>query len=87
MSFVVWLSGREAMVKLVPVAVVPCYSGRQVHYLPTEVVVPPIVPWVSCVNKQELWVVLMGVWYYKESISGEPSPGAPSGAAGACRSK
>ena len=30
-------------------------------------------------------MVKIGVWYPKELINGEPSPSAPSGAAGACR--
>jgi len=72
------------MVKLIPVAITPHYGSRCVHYLPTEVVIPPVIPWISCVDKQELWVVLVGVWYPEELISGEPSPGAPSGAARAC---
>ncbi len=87
MSLMIWLSGGKAMVKLVPVAVAPRYSGGGVCYLPTKVMVPPVVPRISCVDVQELWVVLMGVWYPEELIDREPSPCAPSSAAGACCSE
>ena len=78
----VWLFRGEAMVKLIPVAIAPHYSGGWVCYLPTKVMVPPMVPQISCVNVQELWVVLMGVWYNEELVNREPSPCTPSGAAG-----
>ena len=35
------------MVKLVPITVAPHYCGRWVCYLPTEVAVPLVVPWIS----------------------------------------
>ncbi len=39
------------MVEFIPVAIVPRYRGRWMCYLPTEVVVPPVVPWVSFFDK------------------------------------
>ncbi len=80
----VWLSEGEAMVKLIPMAIAPHYCCRGVYYLPAKVMIPPVVSRVSCVDKQELWMVQMGVWYPKELVGGEPSPSAPSGAARAC---
>ncbi len=72
------------MVEFVPMAFAPCYCGRWVCYLPTEISVSSVVPQVSFTNKQELWVVKMGVRYSKELVDGEPSPHAPSDAARAC---
>ena len=73
------------MVEFVPMAVVPRYCSGWVHYLPTEVSVSSVVPWVSFTDEQELWVVKVGVGYSKELVDREPSPHAPSDAAGACR--
>ena len=78
------LPSSKAMVKLIPVAIVPCYCGRGMHYLPTEVVVPPVVPWICCINMQKLGMVLVGVWYTKKLIDRKPHPHAPSSAVGAC---
>jgi len=72
------------MVEFIPIALAPRYCGGQVCYLPTEISVSLVVPWVSFTNKQELWVVKVGVGYSKELVDGEPSPCAPSDAAGAC---
>jgi len=75
------------MVEFVPMAVVPRYCSGWVHYLPTEVSVSSVVPWVSFTDEQELWVVKIGFQYSEELIDGEPSPCAPSGAARACCSE
>jgi len=58
-SFVVQLSRGDAMVEFVPLTVAPCYCCWWVCYLPTEVVIPPLVPWVGCVDMQKLGVGLV----------------------------
>ena len=51
------------MVEFIPLAIAPHYWCRRVCYLPTEVVVPSMVPCISCVNVQELGVALVHFWY------------------------
>ncbi len=70
--------------EFVLVAFAPHYCGGWVCYLPAEVSVSSVVPQVSFADKQELWVVKMGVGYSEELVDGEPGPCAPSDAARAC---
>ena len=58
-SFVVWLSRGDAMVEFVPLAITPHYCSSGMCYLPTEVVVSPVVPWIGHIDVQELGVGLV----------------------------